>query len=216
LAAAESNRAIPAYQAGPVDQLGRGQRKRRELNPQGRSSPGFRPGAVTSLLALPRAEDGGPDPLAVTRLTRIRIGDRLHGGFIFRERRTEIPTPIPLGTARFPAGAGYPPGSSSKAESGAIEAHGVTRALVSSEARPLAGSLSVVRREGLAPSRPFRATGFWDLRVCIPPPAHESGYRDLNPGPPPWQGGALTPELQPRGASGQIRTDGLRLTEAAL
>ena len=28
-----------------------------------------------------------------------------------------------------------------------------------------------VRREGLAPSRPFRDTGFWGPRVCIPPPA---------------------------------------------
>ena len=28
-----------------------------------------------------------------------------------------------------------------------------------------------VRREGLAPSRPFRDTDFWGPRVCIPPPA---------------------------------------------
>jgi hypothetical protein len=33
LAASESNRAIPAYQAGPVDRLGRGQQKVRVSNP---------------------------------------------------------------------------------------------------------------------------------------------------------------------------------------
>jgi len=32
-------------------------------------------------------EDGGPDPLSLAGLTRIRAGDRLHGGFIFHERR---------------------------------------------------------------------------------------------------------------------------------
>src|SRR5690348_4087954 len=41
----------------------------------------------------------------------------------------------------------------------------------------------LVRREGLAPSRPMRGTGFWGPRVCIPPPALESGWRVSNPRP---------------------------------
>jgi hypothetical protein len=40
----------------PLHRLGSGQRKRSESNAQGRGSPGFRPGAVASLLALPWAE----------------------------------------------------------------------------------------------------------------------------------------------------------------
>jgi hypothetical protein len=62
LAAAESNRAIPAYQAGPVDRLGRGQRKRGGSNAQGRSSPAFKAGAVANLLALPSRRGRESDP----------------------------------------------------------------------------------------------------------------------------------------------------------
>jgi hypothetical protein len=45
---------------------------------------------------------------------------------------------------RFPDGDHHPVISSPMAESGEFESHGVTRALVSSEARSLIGSLSIV------------------------------------------------------------------------
>jgi hypothetical protein len=51
LATAESNRAIPAYQTGPVDRLGRGQRMRQESNLQGgQARPGS--GRVPSPIGL--------------------------------------------------------------------------------------------------------------------------------------------------------------------
>jgi hypothetical protein len=62
LATSESNRALPPYQSGPFDRLGRGQRKRGESNAQGRSSSGFKPAAVANLLALPYEENGGLEP----------------------------------------------------------------------------------------------------------------------------------------------------------
>jgi hypothetical protein len=61
-----------------------------------------------------------------------------------------------------------------------LNAAALTQAKLAQDSRPRCATghcycqafVRVVRREGLAPSRPFRATGFWDLRVCIPPPAH--------------------------------------------
>ena len=82
-------------------------------------------------------------------------------------------------------------------EGGRLERHGVTRASLSGRARrpgrftfhgaaggdrrtaryAQTGAAVIppphcVRREGFAPSHPFRDTGSWDPRVCIPPPAH--------------------------------------------
>jgi hypothetical protein len=119
LATAESNRALPAYQTGPVDRLGRGQRMRHDSNVQGRKA---RPGSSRV-----------PSP----------VGLRIHG------RIAEVPPPSP--------GTGARPGSSrrlllgsftilgrpSTAESGEFESLPSLGALVSSEARPLAGSLSM-------------------------------------------------------------------------
>lgn len=63
LATSESNRAIPPYQSGPYDRMGRGQREEDGgVEPHGvtrreGSSPAAAPAAH-----LPRAESGGHDP----------------------------------------------------------------------------------------------------------------------------------------------------------
>ena len=134
------------------------------------------------------AEDGGPDPQTVTRPSRVQAGgcpgsfifheadsgghdpQRLRArpgssrrplpdGFTIHERTTDYSKATPCGAARFPAGARTLPGSSSRAESGAIEAHGLHRALVSSEARFLIGSLSIEARAGLEPASPALQAG---------------------------------------------------------
>jgi hypothetical protein len=111
---------------------------------------GFRPrcrsGGAPSV-----AECGGPDPLALARLIPLRTGGHLHGSFTLHERRTENSNPSPCGPNRFPAGARNLTGSFSTAESGAVEAHGRNRALVSSEAQgTLPGSLSMSNGRGQA------------------------------------------------------------------
>jgi hypothetical protein len=92
LATAESNRAIPAYQAGPVDRLGRGH----------------------------CAEGGGPDPQRVNALpgSSRRLPWQLHLPW----RMTEDPTPSPLpDPSRFERAAASPAASSSRADGTGLE-----------------------------------------------------------------------------------------------
>lgn len=89
-------------------------------------------GAVpaTRQVLVPYAEDDGPDPQR-----------RVDAHALSKRSRHACPV--------------HPPYE----EGGALEAHGVTRTSLSRRARhALSGSPSV-RREGLAPSRPFRDTG---------------------------------------------------------
>ena len=90
-------------------------------------------------------------------------GGHLHGSFTLHEWRTENSNPSPCEPNRFPAGARTLTGSFSRAESGAFEAHGVNRALVSREAQGPAWftlqnrgtrqrSLGADRQSGVEPS----------------------------------------------------------------
>jgi hypothetical protein len=72
-----------------------------------------------------------------------------------------------------------------------------------------------VRREGVEPSRLAALVPGTSVATCYTTSAW-SGRRGSNPRPRPWQGRALPSELRPLGAFGQIRTDGLSLTKAAL
>jgi hypothetical protein len=113
------------------------------------SSRRLPPGSFT--IHARKTEDPNPcgDPL-----TRFRIGDRLHDGFIFHGggRRTRIPAPYgahPLSRRSRPARPVHPP----RAESGRLERHGRGRAFVSSEARSPIGSLSILGYEPPSPGQ---------------------------------------------------------------
>jgi hypothetical protein len=80
-------------------------------------------------------------------------------------RRTESSNLSACAPIRLPSGAGTLTGSSSMAESGELESHAARRALVSSEARPLAGSLSL-RAPGGSRTLTSEDTGSWDQRGC--------------------------------------------------
>ena len=95
---------------------------------------------------LPSAESGGTEPHRLATAARFRNGACHPAGSLSMEEDGELesqglPTPT-----RFPDGDHHPVVSSPVAESGEIESHGVTRALVSSEARSLIGSLSMITR----------------------------------------------------------------------
>jgi len=95
LATAESNRAIPAYQTGPVDRLGRGQRKMEVSSPTGRDP----------VLALKASSRAGA--ASSWRIAEVPPPQRFHarpgssrgphlGGFAIHERRTEDVSPSEL------------------------------------------------------------------------------------------------------------------------
>jgi hypothetical protein len=166
LATAESNRAIPAYQAGPVDQLGRGQQMAEVPTPSARAP------------------------------FRVQAGAGQPGRFAIRERRAEVLSPTAsrrppvfetepaarqvhspwrktvdtihraFTPTRFPDGDHHLVVSSPSEESGRLERHGATRASVSNGARHPGRFTLHERRAGIgAPRGTYRPA-----RSCFPPP----------------------------------------------
>jgi hypothetical protein len=115
-------------------------------------------GADTWPVHHPCAEDGGPDPL---RSPAHPISNRGPPPWRFHLpwRRTENSNPSafrrPSVFQAEPAQPVHPP----RAESGRLERHGVTRASVSSGARPLAGSLSIGAADGDRRTARYAQTG---------------------------------------------------------
>jgi hypothetical protein len=126
---------LARVQAGFRHQIGlrTHERRGRESNSQGRSSTAFGAGPVADRVASPwrRTEYSKPTRKGATRFPG---GDRTLTASSSVDR-----TGVEPAYARW----GSSPCTARIAESGELESHGVTRALVSSEARPLAGSLSV-------------------------------------------------------------------------
>lgn len=167
MATSESNRALPPYQGGPFDRLGRGQRKAevsifQAAKPARAFKARCRAGGAPSIYFS--EESGGLEPqrvhahpLSGRSLRPWQVHSprascspaRCEQAGDGRGRRTRIPAS--LTPTRFPAGASRLAGSSSE-EGGRIERLGVTRASGSNGARRLAGSPSV-RWEGVEPSR---------------------------------------------------------------
>lgn len=193
----ESDPAQPRYQRGSINQMDHAQRKARVSSP-----------------TAARTVTGVQSPLPRRRRTfQIESGERrtrisqLALRIAFEASPVRLPGSLSLsicaaedgvlethpgnGASRFPGGGRALAASSSMAESGAVEAHALRHALVSSEARPLAGSLSMwcAGRESNPHVRRHRFLG--PARLPVTPPALESGYRVSNPGPRPWQGRAL-------------------------
>jgi hypothetical protein len=138
------------------------------------------------------AEDGGPDPLP-SRAHPISNRDHLHGGSIFHERKAEVPSPSGHPPIPLPTGAGRLPVHFPRAESDRLERHGRSRAVVSSDAQSLIGSLSMSGGRGQA-NRPVRAdrTGR-DLPASLraPPATRTPNFHALNMAPlPDWARGA--------------------------
>ena len=121
---------LARVQAGFRHQIGlRTQERRgRESNSQGRSSAAFGAGPVANRVASPwrRTEYSKPTRKEPRAFQAVTAPWRLHPPWTVRATRW-----------------GSGPFTVRIAESGELESHGVTRALVSSEPRPLAGSLSV-------------------------------------------------------------------------
>ena len=132
MATSELNRAIPPYQDGPVDRLGRGQCE----------------------------ESGGLEPQRCTPI-RFRGGARCPGGFTLHSwtpARCEQAGAAEdgeieshgLSSHRPVSGRGQPPGwFILHEEGGLLESHGVTRASASNGARPLADSPSMSTVPGI-------------------------------------------------------------------
>jgi hypothetical protein len=104
---------------------------------------GFKPEAAARQLRHPCAEDGGPDPL---RLPAHPISNRGTASMTVSSSMAEdgVLETHSQGATRFPDDDPTLAASSSTAESGRLERHGRSRALVSSEARSLIGSLSMI------------------------------------------------------------------------
>ena len=114
------------------------------------------------------------------------------------------------GATRFPDGDRTLAASSSTAESGEFESHGVTRALVSSEARPLSGSLSI---EAVGGDR--QAAGYAQTRAVVVSPPHCVPYRGFEPRTSPGLGRAPLPfGLERHGVTDRIRTGPLTLARS--
>src|SRR5215470_15096640 len=109
-------------EGGGVDPLG--------VTLRGLSRPGAAPAAHLS-----GAESGGPGPHRLATASRFRNGARHPAGSLSMAEDGVLET-HPRRATRFPGGDRTLAASSSMAESGELESHGVTRALVSSEARP--------------------------------------------------------------------------------
>jgi hypothetical protein len=135
LATWESDPAATCLSGRPLHRLGSGQRIA-EVTVLSACAPiRVQAGAGSQPVRHPGAEDGGPEPL---RFPAHLISNQGPPPWRFHlpKRRTEILSPIPLGTARFPAGAGHPPGSSSMSgERTTRTPRPAGRALVSSEAQ---------------------------------------------------------------------------------
>ncbi len=97
---------LPLYQSGPLHRLGSGQRKRRESNPQGRSSPVFETGSVNR-----------SDSLSM----RGWWTDRTSAGLM---ARPPVSSRAPCHSVNHPC-----------EEGGRLERHGVNRASLSGRAR---------------------------------------------------------------------------------
>jgi hypothetical protein len=120
-------------------------------DPQPLAEPGrVQTGGRSLAASSSRADSGGPDPqpLRAHPISNRRQRPRL---LHYPERRTEHSKPSTYAPVRVPDDAGALTGSSSMAESGELESHAAKRALVSSEARPLAGSLPIEGRRGIEP-----------------------------------------------------------------
>src|SRR5262249_54131181 len=102
---------------------------------------GFRPVAAPGGFTFP-PESGGLDPQRL-RAQPASNGCPHRAGSLSLAEDGGLDPQTDGRPARLPAGGRAPTASSSAAESGAIEAHGRSRALVSSEARDLPGSLSL-------------------------------------------------------------------------
>ena len=165
MATVESNRAIPAYQAGPVDQLGRGQQMAEVPTPAlarpSRLSRSWPPGRfairerraeVLSPTASWRPPVFGTEPAARQVHSPWRKAvDTIHRAF----------TPT-----RFPDGDHHLVVSSPSEESGRLERHGAIRASVSNGARHPGRFTLHERRAGTgAPRGTYRPA-----RSCFPRP----------------------------------------------
>ena len=155
LAASESNRAIPAHQTGPVDQLGRGQRKTEDSDPSAHAPGRVQTGGRTLAASSSRADDGGPDPPALSRPSRFEreaAVRHLH----HPRRKTENSNP-----RRLPAPPGFRPGASIPLASSSRSGERTTRKPcphghdpASNRSRPLAGSLSLSTLPGTRTETP--------------------------------------------------------------
>ena len=178
MATPESNRATPVHQTGPVNQLGRGQRKAEDSNPSACAPSRIQTGGRALAASPSDAESGGPDPqrLPAHPASNGSAPWRVHFPWRMAQELNLLRTRAP--TARFQRGA-LPVGQPSAAESGAFEAHTRGCALVSSEARSLIGSLSL--RTG-----PRIRTGNLPVLNGAPLPGWASpawsGYRESDPG----------------------------------
>ena len=156
------------------------------------------------------AEDGGHDP---QRVSARPLSRRWPRPWRLRLPRVDGGGPGPR-QIRLPGAA------SSRAESGAIEAHAFRRALASNEARyarPVHSPRCYVRREGVEPSRPLGHAGLGRARLPGFATSAWSGRRGSNPrilrhGEPTLG----RSELRPLGASWRDRTACLSRTEEAL
>jgi hypothetical protein len=119
---------------------------------------GAHPGSVTGSVAHPGAERARVE-LARPELSCFRGRSRRQSGCLSIAEDGVLETHPANWATRFPSGDRAPAASSSRAESGEFESHGVSRALVSSEAR-----------------HPGRFT----LHGVTPPPAHKSDRPDSN------------------------------------
>ena len=129
----------------PLHRLGSGQWKTEVSSPAASRPPQVFKTRCRAGGASSRAEDGGPDPLRLPAHPISNRGPpprRLHLPRLSRPmradgrwRRTENSNPSAFAPGRFPSSASTLAGSSSRAEGGAVEAHGVIRASLSGRAR---------------------------------------------------------------------------------
>jgi hypothetical protein len=130
----------------------------------GELAPSWPPRSRTALYPLIRrasspaeswpAEGGGVDPPGGKSCAGVQSPlPRRRRTFLKRKKEDPNPSQLP-GPPAFETGPAARQVHLPRAESGELESHALRRALVSSEARPLTGSLSMVHREGVEPSRP--------------------------------------------------------------
>ena len=147
MATAESNRAIPAYQTGPVDRLGRGQRMRQESNLQGGQARPVQAGFRRRSDCASVAEGGGHAPQRSRAHPGSGRGCSLAASpSAAEDGALEASACAPV---RVPDDAGTLTSSSSKAESGELESH-------------TCGAHSLAARPGALPVRsPYLASRPW-------------------------------------------------------
>lgn len=186
MATAESNRAIPAYQAGPVDQLGRGQQMAEVPTPSVRA-----PFRVQAGAGHPAGSPSvsGAEVLSPTASRRPPVFEtepaarQVHSPW----RKTVDTIHRAFTHTRFPDGDHHLVVSSPSEESGRLERHGATRASVSNGARHPGRFTLHERRAGQA-HRAVRT----DLRGRAFPRLTTCPTRDSNSEPLPSEGSAST------------------------